>query len=89
MIQVGEGGGENRRLSVACAVAILREEKGVIIGGIKFGRYSKITCAASDRALGFNGGLTAVTCQVEKIRRNDGTLSSTLTLIGEEAEKSL
>ena len=36
--RVGEGGGKDMRRAVACAVAILCEEKGVLIGGIKVGR---------------------------------------------------
>ena len=84
-----EGGGKDRRRSVRCAVVILREEKGMIIGGIKVGRYRKITRDALSRAFGFNGSLTEVTCQVEKIRDNDDTLAATLALTEEEAEKHL
>ena len=82
-IQLGEGDGKDRRRAdddelkdeliqqrqraVLCAVVIFREEKGMIIGGIKVGSYGKPTCAALYRALGLNGSLTAFTCQVENI----------------------
>ena len=62
-----EGGGKDRRQAVACAVVILREEKGMIIGGIKVGRYGKITRAALSIAFGLNGSIAKVTYQVEKI----------------------
>ena len=48
---MSEGGGEDRRQSVVCAVAILHEEKGIIVGGIEVGRYGKLTCAALAREL--------------------------------------
>ena len=62
-----EGGGKDRRQSFTCAVAILREEKGVLIGGIEVGHYNKLTRAALDRASGLNGSITAVTNQVKNI----------------------
>ena len=37
-IRVGEGSGKDMRQAIACAVAILCKEKGVIIRGIKVGR---------------------------------------------------
>ena len=84
---MGEGGGKDRRRAVACADAILREERGMLIGGIKVGRYGKITHAALARAYGLKGGLTEVTCQVEKIRVNNDTLADTLALTEEEVRK--
>ena len=65
--RVGEGGGEYRRLSEACAVAIFREEKGILVGGIKVGRYGKLTPAALYIAFSLNVSLTSVTHQVENI----------------------
>ena len=82
-----EGGGKDRRLAVTCAVVILCEEKGMIIGGTKVGRYGKITRDALSRAFGLNGSLTEFTCQMEKIQENDDTLAATLALTEEEAEK--
>ena len=52
----------------------------MLIGGIKVGRYGKLTHAALARELGLDVILTTVTRQVEKIRGNDNTLSSTLAL---------
>ena len=56
--RVDEGGGKDRRRAVACAVTILREEKGMFIRGIEVVRYGKPTRAALARALGLNGSLT-------------------------------
>ena len=42
---MGEGGGKDRRRAVACAIESFCEKLGILIGGIKVGRYSKITCA--------------------------------------------
>ena len=64
---MGEGSGEDRRRAVACAVVILREEKGMLIGGTEVGRYGKLTRAALDIEFSLNGSLTVVTHQVEKI----------------------
>ena len=55
----------------------------MLIGGIKFGRYGKLTHAALARELGLDVILTTVTRQVEKIRGNDDTLSSTLSIFEE------
>ena len=55
----------------------------MLIGGIKVGRYGKLTHAALARELGLNVSLTTVTRQVEKIRGNDDTLSSTLSIFEE------
>ena len=83
---MGECGGKYRRRAVAYAVAILREEKGMLIGGIKVGRYGNINRAALDRSFCLNGGPTAVTFQVENIRGNNDTLAVTIALTEEEAE---
>ena len=64
---MGEGGGNYRRQYIVCVVAVLREEKGMLIGVMEVGRYGKLTRAALSRAIGLNGSLTAVTLQVEKI----------------------
>ena len=61
----------------------------MLIGGIKVGQYGKLTRAALARSLGFIGGLTAVTRQVEKILGNNDTLAVTLALTEEETEKQL
>ena len=55
--QVGEGGGKDRRRAVACAVAILREEKGMTIETIEVGRYIKLTFNALAISFGLNGSL--------------------------------
>ena len=60
--RVVESGGKDRRQVVVCAINILREERGMIIGGIEVGRYVKINCADLDRSFGLNGSLTEVTC---------------------------
>ena len=52
----------------------------MVIRGIDFGCYGKLTCYALSKSLGLNGSLTAVTCQVEKIRWNDDTIASTIAL---------
>ena len=78
-----KGGGKDRRRAVACAVAILREEKGMPIEGIEVGRYSKLTRSDLARELGLNGNLTEVTCQVEKIQGNYDALAATLVLTEE------
>ena len=36
---MGEGGGKDRIRAVACVVAILHKDKGMLIGGIEVGRY--------------------------------------------------
>ena len=82
---MGEGGGKDRRRAVTCAVVFLREEKGMLIGGIKVGRYGKLTLDDLGRALVLNGSLTEVTRQVENIRGNNDTLAATLSLNEEEA----
>ena len=56
---------KQRQRAVVCAVAILLEEKGVLIGVIQFGRYGKLTCSALARSLDLNGSLAEVTRQVE------------------------
>ena len=61
----------------------------MLIGGIKVGQYGKLTRATLARSLGFIGGLTAVTRQVEKILGNNDTLAVTLALTEEETEKQL
>ena len=66
--------------SVACAVAILLEEEGVLIGGIKVGCYVNLTLDTLDIALGLNVSLTAVTYLVENIRGKDDTLAATIAL---------
>ena len=83
---MGEGGGKDRRQAVVWNVAILREEKDIIIGGIKVGRYGKIPCADLARAFVLNRSLTSITRQEENIRGNDETLPTTLVLTEEEAE---
>ena len=40
---MSEGGGEDRRQSVVCAVAILHEERGILIGVIEVGLYLKLS----------------------------------------------
>ena len=60
----------------------------MLIGGIEVGRYAKITRYALARAFDLNEGLISVTRQVEKIIKNNGTLSATLALTKEEAEKN-
>ena len=65
--RVGEDGGKDRRQAVACAVAILREERGMLIEDIEVGRYGKLTRAALARAFGLKGSLTVVTRQVQNI----------------------
>ena len=65
--QVGEGGGKDRRLAFTYAIAILREERGMLIGGIEVGRYGNLTRDALARAFGLNGSLTTFKCQMEKI----------------------
>ena len=62
-----EGGEKDRRQAAACAVDILGEEKGMSIGGIKVGRYDKLTCSALAILFGFNGSLKAFNHQVKKI----------------------
>ena len=52
----------------------------MLVGGIKFGRYGKLTSAILARALGLNGTFTAVTCQVENIQQNNDTLAATLSI---------
>ena len=83
---VGECGGKDRRQFVACAVLILREERGMLIGGIEVGRYSKITRAALAIAFGLNGSLKEFIRQVENIRGNNDNLDATLALTKEEVE---
>ena len=83
------GGGKDRRRAVACAVVILREEKGMIIGGIKVGHYDNLTRDSLARAFVLNRSLTVVTRQMEKIWGNDDTLDAILALTEEEAEKKL
>ena len=61
----------------------------MLIGGIEAGRYGKLTRAALARGLGLNGSITPVTHQLEKIRGNKYTLTNTLALTEEEAEKQL
>ena len=51
---MGEGIGKDRRKAVVCAVAILREEKGILIWGIHVERCSKLTCYVLDISLVFN-----------------------------------
>ena len=63
---MGEGGGKDRRRAVACAIESFCEKLGILIGGIKVGRYSKITCAGLAKAFGLNGSITAVTRQVDQ-----------------------
>ena len=63
-----------------CAIAILRAEKGMLIGVIDVVCYGKITCSALARALGFNGSVTAVTLKVENILGNDDTFYVTLNV---------
>ena len=58
---------QQRQRAVVCAVDIFLEEKGMPIGVIEVGRYGKLTCSALARALVFNGSLTELTCQVEKV----------------------
>ena len=58
-----EGGGKDRIRAVTCTVAILREEKGRLIGEIKVGRYGKLTFSALAREFGLNGSLTTFTHQ--------------------------
>ena len=86
--RVGEGGGQDRRRAVACAIAILREERGMIIGGIEVGHYGKITCGALARSFGLNGSITSVTLQVKNIQGTDENLAATLALTEEKAEKN-
>ena len=69
---------QQRIRAVTCAVAFLREKKGMLIGVIEVGCYGKITCSALARALGFNGSVTAVTLKVENILGNDDTFYATL-----------
>ena len=57
---------QQRLRAVTCAVEILREDKGILIGVIEVGSYVKLTCAALARTLGLNGSITAVTCQVDQ-----------------------
>ena len=57
----------------------------MLIGGIKVGRYGKLTLDDLVRALVLNGSLTEVTRQVENIRGNNDTLAATLSLNEEEA----
>ena len=66
---------------------VLREERGVPIGGIGVGRYGTLTCAALDRAFGLKGILTSVTREVEKIRGENDILAATLAITEEEVEK--
>ena len=80
---MGKSGGKYIRQTFTCAVAILREEKGMLIEGIEVGRYSKLTRSDLARELGLNGNLTEVTCQVEKIQGNYDTLASTFVLTEE------
>ena len=87
--RVGGGGGKDRRRAVTWTVAILREEEGVLIGGIEFGRYNRITHYSFDIAFSLNVSLTSVTRMVEKILGNDDILSATLEITEEEAEKYL
>ena len=87
MRRVGEGGGKDRRRAVACTVAILCEERGMLIGGNEVGLYGKLTCSDLARAFVLKGILTPVTRQVENIRGNNDTLAATLALAKEEAEK--
>ena len=84
---MGEGGGKDKRRAVSCAVAILHEEKGIIVGGIEVGRYGKLTCSVLVRAFCLNGSLTAVTRQLEEIQGNDEILADTIALTEEETEK--
>ena len=77
---MGEGGGKDRRRAVACAIESFCEKLGILIGGIKVGRYSKITCAGLAKAFGLNGSITAVTCKVDNFLVNDKSLDATLTL---------
>ena len=60
----------------------------MLIGGIEAGRYGNLTRDALARAFGLNGSLTTFKCQMEKIRRNDDTLATTIALTKEEAEKN-
>ena len=53
---MGEGGSKDRRRAVACAVAILREQRGMLIGVIESGRYDKITCDTLDRSFSLKWG---------------------------------
>ena len=71
---------QHRRRSVSHSVAVLCEDKVMLVGGIKFGRYGKLTSAILARALGLNGTFTAVTCQVENIQQNNDTLAATLSI---------
>ena len=59
----------------------------MLIGGIKFGRYGKITRASLAITVFLNGSLVSVTCQVGNIRGNYDTLTASLSLTEEEAEK--
>ena len=61
----------------------------MLVGGIKFGRFGKLTCDTLARALGLKGGLIAVTHKVKKMRGNEDTFDSTIALTTEEAEKHL
>ena len=59
----------------------------MLIGGIEVGPYGELTCAALARALGLNGSLTEITHKAENIRGENDTISGTLAITEEEAEK--
>ena len=58
-----------------CAVSILCEDKGMVFGGIKVGRYSNLTHSALAGEFGFNGGLTEVTRQEDNLFQPGGCYS--------------
>ena len=72
-----------------CTIAVLREEKEILIGLIEYGRYIKLTHVDLDRASGLNGIIAEVTLQVDNIRGDNNTLSDTISLTEEEAETQL